>query len=347
MVYSALIEERKKYCKRIQTNHLIVLCEIKDDYKSFCNDLDKLIKFKSDRDLVRKLYHVMQGNISIGSSKYKEFIEKHKHTIDIMNKYSCLSNFIVLSYDSEGKRKKDLGEDYFYQYIQEHKNDIETIKAVALKIRNLGFNEIDFGEELDFSEIEYELYTSLDTLYGSKFAFLENMEVSPTYLYNPIKYKTNGSCYCMILQTIGYGNNKEICKSNTIELNSLIFDPDRLPDELTVESTIGVINELSQMKKVEKDDLRFSVDLSVSINDLIDYFERLRSVAERIDKRKTNQKLENLLDQIQNNLAQLQLFGGDFEKEIIDSHANITNEIMEKEKKLYLDRRYWDSIDID
>lgn len=344
MIYSAVIEKRNNHCKKIQTNHLIVLCEIGEGYKSFCDDLEELIKSKSNRDLVRKVYHVMQGKLSIGFNKYKEFMEKHKHTIEIMNNYSCLSNLTVLSYDVKGNRRENLAEDYFYQYIQEHKEDIETIKAVALKIKDLGFNEITFGEKLDFTKAEYEL----DTSYGSDFAFLENMKVNSTYLNSPIKYRTNDSCYCMILGSSGYGNNKEVSKyGRNIELNSLIFDSNRLPNEITKESTIEVIYELAQKKKAEHEDIRDSVDLSISTSDLKDYFERLKVVTERIDKIKDNQELMNLLNQMQNTLAQLQLFGVNFENQIVDSHTDITDETMKREKKLYLDRRYWASIDTD
>lgn len=344
MIYSAVIEKRNKHCKKIQTNHLIVLCEVGENYKSFCDDLEELIKSKSNRDLVSKVYHVMQGKLSIGSSKYKEFVEKHKHTIEIMNKYSCLSNLTVLSYDEKGKRRENLTENYFYQYIQEHNEDIETIKALALKIKALGFDEINFGEKLDFTEIEYEL----DTSYGSDFAFLENMEVNPTYLNSPIKYRTNGSYYCLILKSNGYGSNKEVSKyGRNIELNSLIFDPNKLPNEITTESTIGVIQELAEKKKGEHEDIQASVDLSITTSDLAGYFERLKEVSERIDKIKDDPELKNLLNQMQNTLTQLQLFGVNFENQIIDSHTGITDETMKREKKLYLDRRYWASIDID
>ncbi len=344
MIYSEVIEKRNKHCKKIQTNHLIVLCEIGENYKSFCDDLEKLVKSISHRDLVSDLYRVMQGKLSISSNKYKEFIEKHKHTIEIMNKYSCLSNLTVLSYDEQGKRRENLAEDYFYQYIQEHNADIETIKALALKIKALGFNEINFGEKLDFTEIEYEL----DNSYGSDFAFLENMEVNPTYLSSPIKYRTNGSHYCLILSSSGYGSNKEISKyGRNIELNSLIFDPNKLPNEITTESTIGIIQALAEKKKVEHEDIQASVDLSITTSDLVGYFERLKEVSERIDKIKDNPELKNLLNQMQNTLAQLQLFGANFENQIIDSYAGITDETMRREKKLYLDRRYWSSIDID
>lgn len=137
----------------------------------------------------------MQGKFSIRSSKYKSFIEKHKHTIEIMKKYLCLSNLTVLSYDAKGNRRKNLPEDYFYQYIKNNKEDIEKIKEVALKLKKLGFNEIKYGENLDFTGIEYDL----DIFYGNDFAFLENIKVNSTYLNNPIKYKTNGSCYCIYL----------------------------------------------------------------------------------------------------------------------------------------------------
>ena len=113
---------------------MIVLCEIVDDYKSFYNDLDELVKSKNHKDLVNK------GKSIISFKKYKNFIEKHKHTIEIMNKYYCLSNLTILSYDELGNRRENLAEDYFYQYIKEHKEDIETIKKIALKIKYLGFN---------------------------------------------------------------------------------------------------------------------------------------------------------------------------------------------------------------
>lgn len=54
-----------------------------------------------------------------------------------------------------------------------------------------------------------------------------------------------------------------------------------------------------------------------------------------------------MMNQMQNVLEQLQSFGIKFEKEVIDSHTDITEELMVREKKLYLDRRYYQSIDVD
>ncbi len=333
-----------KNLKKIPVNHLLVLCEVKDDYQLFCNDLENLIKSKGNRYLVRRVYHIIQGDLPNYSSKYKKFIEKHRHTIEIMNKYSCLSNLTVLSYDEKGKHRNNLPEDYFYEYIQEHKEDIETIKAVTLKIKSLGFEEINFDENLDFTKNEYELRDS----FRSSFVFLENMEAIPTYLESPVKYRTNGSCYCMTLIPSSYGYCQKInIFGRRIGLNNLIFDPNRLPEEITPESTIEVIKKLAQKKKTEHNDLQNVVDLSITTSDLADYYRKLKEVSEKIIRINNNPELTNILSQIQNALQQLESFRASFEEQTINSHPDITDETIQKEKKLYLDRRDWNSIDLD
>ena len=214
----------------------------------------------------------------------------------------------------------------------------------------MGFDKIYFQEKADFTEMEYDFTTQ----YTTDFAFLENMEVNPTYLNQPIKYRTNESCYRMYLLASGnngiskYGRKIEL-DSLKIELNSLIFDSNRLPDEITTESTIDVIYELveNEKKKSTYEDIRNSVDLSIATSDLTNDFEHLKYLSENIDKIKDSQELVNLLGQMQNTLTKIQLFGKNFEKQIIDSHDNITGETMEKEKTLYLKRRFNDSMDID
>ena len=335
-----------KNSKEIYTNHLIVLCELGEDYKSFCDDLEELIKSKSNRNLVDKVYRIIQGELAIGSGKYKEFIEKYKHVIEVMNEYSCLSNLTVLSYDAKGRRYKDLVEDYFYQYIQEHKKDIETIKAVALKIKSLGFSTIIFGEKLDFTERQY----ILNFFDESDFEFLENIEINTTYDIDPITYRTNSSCYCLYLKTTGDVINKKKIYENdrSIELNSLIFDPNRLPNEITTESTIRVIYELKEKKLPEQIDLRHAVDLSVADYDLKSYFERWKKISKRINNVKDDPELINLLNQMQNILAQLQSFEKKLKKQIVDSYPDITDETIEEGIKQYLDirKRQYPSIDL-
>lgn len=50
---------------------------------------------------------------------------------------------------------------------------------------------------------------------------------------------------------------------------------------------------------------------------------------------------------MQSIMMQLQNFNKKFEEEIIDSNASITEQTLEQEKKLYLDIRYLNSINVD
>lgn len=101
------------------------------------------------------------------------------------------------------------------------------------------------------------------------------------------------------LGTNGYSSNKEVNKyDRKIELNSLIFDLNELPNEITTESTIGIIQELAEKKKAEYEDMRNSIDLSITTNDLTNCFEHLKEVSKRNNEIKDNQELMNLLNQM-------------------------------------------------
>lgn len=127
----------------------------------------------------------------------------------------------------------------------------------------------------------------------------------------------------------------------------MTLDPNRLPNEITTESTIGTIKKLADNKKMEYSDIRNSVDLSIATSDLINKFEALKQVVAKVDRIKNNEELASVLNQIQSIMMQLQTFAETFETEIIDSNTSITAQTMEQEKKLYLHRRCCDSIHID
>lgn len=340
-MYSAIIEKTRKHCKEIKINSLIALCEIKD-YDSFCKELESLIESKKNKDLIYKMFRIMQGKFIIGYKKYKEFVKKYQDTIEIMKKYYCLSDMTFFKYNSDGKPNKSSTEDYFFKFISEHKDDIDTIKNVAIKIKALGFDKIIYGEKLDFTDIEYKL----DTSYSSDFEYLENMEVIPTYNRNPIQYRTNGSCYRMTISTIGYGNNQDISRyGREIELNSLIFDPNRLPNELTKESTIEAIVKLADERKDEYQYIRDSVDMSVSTDDLMTQYNYTKKIVERINGIKNKEELNQMLHNILKEITELKLASLKFENEAITSSEKIDEDRIETEKKLYLERRNY--IDVD
>lgn len=329
--------------KEINTNHLIALCEIFDDYKSFYKDLEELIKSKTDKDLVQKVYdYITEKKRFFRNKKYDAFITKHRDTIDIMKKHSSLSNLTVLSYDIKGERKGTLAVDYFFKYLEQHQEDIETIKQVALKIKELGIDKITFGEHLDFTNKIH----LLNLLCDSEVAFLNDLEIIPAYPNHSIKYKTKSSPYLIYLHLNRFGGSiYEVSKyQRKIELNSLVFNPDLLPNEITVESTIWVIKGLAEKQK-EGNDIKDSVDIRIATDSLKKQFESLKKRYDNIDKVKDNQELKDLLLGMQNIIAKLQVFGENFEQAVIDTYPSLNKDIMKKEKTAEEDRRYNSSID--
>lgn len=292
----------------------------------------------------------MQENIFINNEKYDAFIEKHKHTIEVMKKYCCLSNFMLWYFDSNGEMKNDffLLDDYILEYIEKHKEDINTMKQVVLKIKELGIEVITFGEYLDFTKQSYSLSIPLlNTSYDAEFDFLENMECTPTYpsSNNTTKYKTSSSHYLIHL-TLYHPKNRGIKSYNVrgIELNSLVFNPSLLPNEITVKSTINVIKALIEKSKEESKDIKDAIDVSIATDSLKSEFKSLKKRYDAIVKVKDNQELKELLIGMQNIMVKLQTFEESFTQQIIDTYPDLSEDIIKKEKTQEEDRRY-NSID--
>lgn len=335
MYYSGIIEKEHKHCKEIQVKSLITLCEIKN-YDNFSKELELLIKTKRKKYLIDKMYDIMQGKFRFGSKKYKEFIKKYEDVIEIMKKNNCLWEMTVAKYNAFGNVYKDSAEDFFYKFILEHNDDIENIKSVAIKIKQLGFDKIIYGEKLDFTGIEYEL----DTSYVSDFEYLENIEVIPTYDNTSIIYKTTNSCYRITIWTIGYGDRKRIKNySKEIELNSLIFDVNRLPDEITTESTLGYINKLVELSKNDYQCIKDLVNINVSIEDLFNKYNYLKNIIDNVENAKNKQEMKQVLGNILEEIEKLKLEYSSFQNDIIIESDKIDENKIIEEKKLYLERR--------
>lgn len=222
------------------------------------------------------------------------------------------------------------------------------MKQIVLKIKELGIEVITFGEHLDFTKQSYSLSIPLlNSSYDCEFEFLENMECTPTYpsSNNTTKYKSSSSHYLMHLTL--YNPESHGIRSNcvrNIELNSLVFNPSFLPNEITAETTINVIKNLIEKNKAESKDIKDAVDVSIATDKLKSEFESLKKRYDTIDKVKENQELKELLIGMQNIMAKLQTFEESFSKQIINTYPDLSEDIIKKEKTQEEDRRY-NSID--
>ena len=321
--------------KMINIDNLITLCHILDDYEEFEKILIKAMKHGSDRDFVFQLDDVSKGKFRLGSYKARRFYEENKLIIDAINHYSTIPGFINLNYGINGKIVGDIR--FFYEYLVSHKEDIEKILFLMNKLKELGFDNIEFSDELDFTKEVYK--TSLSQYDNFYLMYVANPEVIPNYT-NEINYVTKDSKYKMILSITGY-KEKEISKYNRkIILNSLIFNPYMLPEKLDLEHTYGNLGRLKEEQSDETFLIRNSVDLNVSIFDLDKQYDSTYRIINGLnDNIKHREELVTILMEIKAKLEKLKLLGLEYNRSISRNDPLLSQELLEQEKVYYLRRR--------
>lgn len=330
--------EKEKKTISVEVNNLIAICHILNDYTKFTQNLKELIENNNSRNIAFILYKISKGEFVFSSRKEKKFYKDNKSVIDTINKYSNIQN-ITINYLTEENSL-----DFFYKYIKKHQDNLERILSVLEKIEELGFDKLEFDEENDFTNTIYEIDTRS---YINDISYLDNIEIVPNYENNIVEYKTTGSNYKIDVQ-LTFNTIEEYRKA--IVVNSLLFDPKRLPEEINKETIYDKIVSLKKKEKKKCNNIRNSVDLSISIDDLYTQFENINKIIEQLNNEESKEQLpelRELLLEFKNNLNQLQKISSEYNERTIKENPNITEEMLKKEKKKYLKRRDWASIDID
>lgn len=336
--------EKEKTTISVHVNNLIALCHILNDYDEFTQNLTGLIKVKhkDNTDIVYNLYKISKGQFVVGSKKVKKFYQNNKSVIDTINKFSSISEFITHNYDWHGNLREEPGVDFFYKYITSHQKDLERILSLLEQINKLGFDRLKFNEELDFTNNEYKIYTRFNDNF--RISYLDNMEAVPNYQSDVVEYRTTGSNY-EIVADVSSGNLSKYGKK--IIVNSLLFDYKRLPEDITKEFTFDRIVNLKKEQQEDCDSIRNSVDLSIGIDDLYSQFDTTSRIIESLKNVESKEQLHEILLGIKSYLEQLQSLSSKYDDSVAQNDSPITREKLQEEKRLYLERRYLNSIDID
>lgn len=337
--------EKEKTPISVHVNNLIALCHILNDYDEFTKNLTRLIKVKhkDNTDIVYNLYKISKGQVVIGSKKVKKFYQNNKSVIDTINKFSSISEFITHNYDWHGNLREKPGVDFFYKYITSHQKDLERILSLLEQINKLGFDRLEFNEELDFTNNEYKIYTRFNDNF--RISYLDNIEAVPNYRSDVVEYKTTGSNY----EIVAHVSFSDLSKYDEKEIivNSLLFDYKRLPEDITKEFTFDRIVSLKKEQQEDCDSIRNSVDLSIGVDDLYSQFGTTSRIIERLKNVESKEQLREILLGIKSYLDQLKSISSKYDDSVAQSDSPITREKLQEEKQLYLKRRYWASIDID
>lgn len=335
--------DEKESINKTSVDNIIALCNILNDYDEFYKNLK--MYFQNKKNIIQEIYTLLQfsmGKKCIYSKDLKIFYLKNKNIIDKINQNIYINNFIYENFEFNNEIVENSTFTTFHKYLKKHKDELDKIQLVLQKIKQLGISKLAFDENLDFSKSNFELRTTFYLV--TTFAYLDNMETIPNYQKDIIEYKTANSNYRIdierLLDTISP-------KSSTIILNSLTFDYNRLPEELTKQSTFYKIVNLKNEQNDICNAIRNSVALSVSLDDLTIQFNSTNRIIENLDSIDSKNELHEILLKIKENLEQLQTISTEYNKNISQENLHITLEKLEKEKQLYLQRRYWSNIDID
>lgn len=326
---------KKEY--KINTEDLLALCHILDEYTTFNKKIEKEINPQNNRKFILKIWEISQGELVFQSKKEKQFYKENKEIIDTINKYSNIYRFINYNYDNHGKPDEKLT--YFFNYFSKNRNNINKIVEVLEKLKELGFTRITFNEKINFNEEYHALNPVLKE--NTHITYVANPIVTPNYT-EQIRYKSNNSNYKIKFRI--FLENEPLSIEN-ITLNSLIFDIDTLPKSRNTED---IFNPLLKAKKEQSETtkiIRNSVKLNVTISDLENQLKITQTTINSLDNVGSRSELLELLINIKTEIEKLKTLGINYNDEVTQN-GNITSELLDKEKTLYLNRREFSKIDL-
>lgn len=317
--------------KNINILDLLALVEVFNEYDEFDKDLTKLLSSKRKSiDTLYKIRAYSDGEKGLYPKSIKMFCEKHKETIQKINKYENIQSFLYHSYDYEKGTK-------IYQYLSTHRDELNQIKSVLLRLKDLGVSKIEFDEEFDFSEKTYYMYTWLAD--NVSIHYVDNMEIMPEYPHGKISYQTTSSPFEIKFST-SFG---EICKLyNSAKVNSLTFDPNRLPSSATKSDVIDYILMKQAEKKEEYEAIRYIIDLRQVERLLESKLRRLEAILNNVDKLSDKESVVNALKTIKSQLENIKTETEQYEADVTFESTYITPELLDKEEEAY-ERRKRDS----
>ncbi len=320
---------------KINTKNLLALCHIIDEYPQFREDLEPFVeKTNNYYNNISKFVSLTNSKRIIGGKKEKQIYNKNKEIFDKINRYSYISNFLLEIEDI----------DNFYNYLNEYRENLNKITLVVTKITDLGIKTINLDLSQDFTKENYQLDTSTNIPFR-KFDFVDNIKIIPNYESEIVKYTTTNSPYQIKIQIDAFLYDPEIHVTD-MTLNTLVFDANTLPKELTMEETFNKIKYLNSLSQ-ENHQVQNSVNLLVGVNDLEKQVKKLEQELHYNSLLTSKVEIQKILLNMKKCLLQLKQESENYIESITKDNGIVTPELIKEEKEAYLNRRFYRGIDFD
>lgn len=222
---------------KYNVNDLIYLCNYIDSYASFRFDIELLLQRKT-----------LKEALFVGrESQTKHFDYKNKRVQVLCQKYGNMAEMVLCSATNKDVMTKLRKFDYIYEYILSNINELNNIKDLLVKLKKLGFDDIIFDVYMNITYDKYNI--SIDYTKNRCITYLDNIMVLPNSSEDVITYRSNKSDYKIELMTSSRYDNTVILRGKIIYLTSLVFDKDRLPDNLDLNDIYSKIVTLAHYKE--------------------------------------------------------------------------------------------------
>ena len=323
-----------EFMKKIGTSDILILCDIGDKYTKFNHDIKELLVSNKPSSLFENLYKLSCCFTSVSNMNIKRFYDKYRDVFEIISYYDNVRTFLHNHYNKKNGVRDEDDLDYFYNYIKSHIDHMNDIKSLSIYISNLGFDFIYFDENADFTDSIYSIDANFDN--NDKIVYLENLELVPTYYYDKINYRSNKSSYKIVVDKICLSDN---FYSQTIYLNTLLFNMKRLPLEIDKSNIFDPVVQLRDNKELILKKFRNSIELGVALDNFYKDIDYIKTIVNEIEDSKLRNLLNLELLEIQRRFLSLKLL----DKEYIDSLSKedgiVNSNGIEEERKKYIKRR--------
>ena len=337
------MEKKNKYT--IEADNIIALSYILDEYKDFIPKLSEIIKTKDMTELIIYIERLDKENKKpFYFGKINKFYKENKDVIKTINEYSSIGKFITFNFDRNGNLKEGTGLDFFYNYMINNIENINRIREVLRKLKELKFTVIKFDSNQDFTKETYSLYRNFSV--NTRIEFLDNIEVIPNYEYDRVKYKTDDSSYKINAGISSISGEIEKYDIN-ITVKDLLFNPEHLPEQITKTTIFSSITDVKDQQLDACVQLRNSVDLSISVDDLKAQFDKTTLVLNNLTNINEKERMNKILGDILKEINELQGFSEDFDECLSKNNKNISPEIIAEEKKTFIKKREFARMDLD
>jgi cell fate (sporulation/competence/biofilm development) regulator YlbF (YheA/YmcA/DUF963 family) len=318
---------------KIYTNTFIGLCFIIDEYDEFRLDFKQLfMKIKNVHNIIISIDRLVNDTSSRVDKRVKPLYYKYQEQLHNINNHIRISDFLNDAFTYLGEPKGDIKE--FHELLQDNRDEAFKALNVLFKLEYLDIHQISYHQEYDFIDTVYEMDKELNK--NDKFFYVENLVTIPSYSDDKVKYITNDSIYEITLKPTSY---PEGVRGKIIKLQSLYFNPNRLPQRINRETTYEEILRKASTLESSNKAMKNSVDLSLSLSDIEKAYQELDKTFDSIEESSNKEELLEALKKIREGIDIVQVVSSKCDEAVLDSTSSMDQELLTHEKNVELAKR--------